>query len=175
MSCCQHLIRSYGLDEITKFVGVSSNHSLLNPKRVALWTMSNDSQASSIYSTREKSLLSYLLLYGIGCKPPLLVIDREKRDASIAIVNLHSKDLCDFLDKFFMVYNKNIRKKILLNMFFYSNYCRMRVDDLALFVDLSHVVSFFQSLDEIFIDIHVSYFKEYQFVYFLDVLNRSSS
>ena len=175
MGSCKYLIRSYRLDEITKFHNISSNHGLIQPKRVALWSMSDDLDSKSERSIRQQALFSYLFLHGLGCKPPQLVVDKKSKIAHIMLLNLYSKGIYGFFDKLFMVYNCKIRKKLFLSMFFYSNYSRTRIEDFNLFADLSHAISIFQLyLNHLFIDIHVSFFRRYQFVYFLDLLNRSS-
>ena len=163
------------MDEITKFHNISSNHDLINLKRVALWTMSDDLESQPERAIRQQALFSYLFLYGVGCKPPSLVVDEKTKVVHLMLLNLYSKSAYDFWDKFFMVYNSKARKKLFLSMFFYSNYSRMRIEDFSIFTDLSHVISFFQlHLNHLFIDMHSSFFRSYQFVYFLDVLNRSS-
>ena len=86
---------------------------------------------------------------------PTITISKTNKDLILIKSNINlSKKVLIFLNKFFLVYDKNIRQKLFsINKLVNDNLFRLTIWDISFFTELENVLELFQSVEKVNLDL----------------------
>jgi hypothetical protein len=122
-------------------------------KSISLWSVvdkSNETSKSNFYS---KSLITFFFLYLLSGKLPCLIKSTWDKDRILIKVNLYSKDINLFLDKFLLTSDYSNLQKLLSSKKLTKDRFRTPILDLSIFTELESVIDLFQSSNILYLDI----------------------
>jgi len=162
------------LNEITKFSDLNNICSASGLESVSIWINLDRSVEKNKTDFYSKNLLGFFLLYLITGKTPSLIKSSSNKDLVLLKVNLYSKDLLVFLEKFLLVYDNKLRQKLFSSFKVSNNLFRTTVWDLGLFTELESVLETFQPIESINLDFTFSHKVEIKNINFIEGLWSSS-
>ena len=167
MSISKYLRYSY-LNEITKCPDLTNVLSLSGLNSIVVWVSLDRSLETSKQGFNSKVLIHFFLLYLISGQRPTMIKSKSNKDLVLIKSSLKSsKKILIFLEKFFLVYDKNIRQKLFSTDKFVNNFFRVTVWDISFFTELEDVLELFQSVEKINLDFVFTHSKDKKNINFL--------
>jgi hypothetical protein len=153
---CNFFLSYYRLNELTKYIGITSVYSLTNVNRGSLWAVLDKTNQKNSLEFYHKTLLILFLFYILTGKPPTLIKTGAFKDNIVLRVNLYSRDFYSFLDKFFLLYDIKSYPKLLSYENSSEDCYRMVINDLDFFTEIGNISSLFQPVNSVLVDFNLS-------------------
>lgn len=148
-------LRYSNLNEVTKYSNLVNTTLLSGLSSVSVWVSLDRSLESSKQNFKSKVLIHFFLIYLVSGERPTITISKTNKDLILIKSNINlSKKVLIFLNKFFLVYDKNIRQKLFsINKLVNDNLFRLTIWDISFFTELENVLELFQSVEKVNLDL----------------------
>merc|ERR1711862_520152 len=146
---------------------LNNNLSLTYIKKVSIWLNLDLSKAKSKFDYNSKIILVFFLIYLITGLCPKIKSSKDKCFLLIEL-NLYSRNLILFLEKFFIIYNSQKREQLNCKLNLDSNLMFFIIKDLSIFSELDGYLEFFYNIGFIFMDMEYSHSDNFRNFIFLD-------